>query len=299
MPRRLPRSALEQWTVLEAVIDHGSFEAAAEALGRSQSSVSYALRRLQEALPVPILEQRGRRTVLTEHGQVLLRRARGLLDEATDLERLANTLAQGVETEIRLAVEVVCPPALVLRSLARFSERLPQTRVQLHESVLAGTSEALLERRVDLAISGRLPPGFLGTPLVDVEFIAVAKRDHPLLALGRELTGKDLERHRQVVVRDTGVSRTIDSGWLSAEQRWTVSHLRTAIETIREGLAFAWVPKAHIRDDLARGDLLPLPLREGGTGTLTLRLAYADRDGAGPATRLMAELLGEEAERLR
>jgi DNA-binding transcriptional LysR family regulator len=81
------------------------------------------------------------------------------------------------------------------------------------------------------------------------------------------------------------------AGWLGAEQRWTVSHLRTAIATIRRGLSFAWVPRDHVTDELASGELLPLPLREGTSRSATLHLVYGDRDGAGPATRLLAGIL--------
>ena len=286
-----PRTTLEQWAALQAVIDRGGFEAAAEALDRSQSSVSYALKRLQAQLPVAVLEPRGRRAALTAHGEVLLRRARRLLEDAAKLERLATTLAQGWESEVRLAVDNITPPELVLCSLAEFSAQAPETRVQLVESVLSGTSEALLQRRADLVVAGQVPPGFLADPLVQVELVAVAHRAHPLHGLGRELTENDLAGHRQVVVRDTGVHRSLDAGWLGAEQRWTVSHLRTAIATIRRGLSFAWVPRDHVVDELASGELLPLPLREGVSRSATLHLVYGDRDGAGPATRLLAGIL--------
>jgi DNA-binding transcriptional LysR family regulator len=295
MATDLPRTTLEQWAALRAVVDHGGFEAAAEALHRSQSSVSYALKRLQEQLPVPVLETQGRRSVLTGPGALILQRARSVLEEVQQLERLAATLAQGWEPEVRLAVESVMPPELLLCSLARFSERAPQTRIQLIESVLSGTCESLLQRQADLAVTGQIPPGFLGDPLVQVTFVAVAHRDHPLHHEGRALGPDDLKHHRQVVIRDTGRYRQVDSGWLGAEERWTVSHLRTAIAIIKRGLAFAWIPRDYVREELDAGELVPLPLQQGGTGVETLYLVYADRDGAGPATRALAEMLREQA----
>lgn len=291
MTIKLPRTTLEQWATLHAVVDRGGFEPAAEALSRSQSSVSYTLKRLQEQLPVAVLEQQGRRAVLTAAGEVILRRARAVLEEIHNLERLAATLAQGWESEVRVAVDIAFPPEPLLCSLATFSEQAPHTRVQLIESVLSGTCEALLHGDADLAVSGLVPPGFLGDPLTEVEFVAVAHRDHPLHALGRPLDDTDLKGHRQVVVRDTGVYRQIDTGWLGAEQRWTVSHLRTAIVTIQRGLAFAWVPRGYIVEELERGELVPLPLREGGSRHGTFYLVFADRDGAGPATRALASML--------
>lgn len=291
----IPRITLEQWHILQAVVDHGGFAQAAEALHRSQSSVSYAIAKLQERLPVPVLIQSGRKAKLTEAGELLLRRARALLEQAHGLERLAASLAQGWEPEIRLAVEVIFPPTLLFEALGRFADAsradAHEVRVQLFESVLSGTDEALLSHRVDLAITTRVPPGFLGRALSTVEFLAVAAPSHPLHRLGRPLGEQDLKAHRQLVVRDSGQFRQQDSGWLAAEQRWTVSHLRTSIMAVRQGLGFAWIPREHIQEELARGELLPLPLAEGGSRRIPLYLVLADSDNAGPATRELARTL--------
>lgn len=291
MSNDLPRTTLEQWAILQAVIDQGGFEPAAESLQRSQSSVSYSLKRLQEQLPVPILAPQGRRTLLTDAGQVLLERARLLLREARRLEQLAATLSEGWETQVRLAVEVVTPTDPLLSALASFSAQAPRTRLQLVETVLSGSSEALLQRQVDLAITGQLSVGFLGDALMQVEFVAVARHDHPLHRLERTITADDLRHQRQVVIRDTGRFRQLDGGWLDAEERWTVSHLLTAIAVIKRGLAFAWVPRTHILDELERGELVPLRLDQGAVRPATLYLVHADRAGAGPATRALAQCL--------
>lgn len=288
---KVPRTSLEQWAVLAAVVDEGGFAAAGEALDKSQSAVSYAVQQLQAELPVALTEPRGRRTVLTEAGATLLRRARAVLADVESLEAVARNLAQGWEGEIRVAVDLIFPPALLYEALGAFGPVCRATRVEVLESVLSGTTEALLKREVDLAIVGQLPPGFLGTRLMAVEFVPVAHRDHPLHALGRPLTLDDLKHERQIVVRDSGTKRRLDAGWLGAEQRWTVSHLKTSIEMLQLGLGFAWVPREHIRAELGSGALVPLLLADGGSRVVDLHLVYADRDGAGPATREFARLL--------
>jgi DNA-binding transcriptional LysR family regulator len=296
---KLPRTSLEQWAVLAAVVDEGGFAAAGEALDRSQSAVSYAVQQLQAELPVALTEPRGRRTVLTEAGATLLRRARAALAEVESLEALAQNLAQGWEGEIRVAVDIIFPPALLYEALAAFGPVCRTTRVEVVESVLSGTTEALIRRDVDLAIVGQLPPGFLGTRLMAVEFIAVAHPAHRLHGLGRAATIQDLKGERQIVVRDSGSRRRIDAGWLGAEERWTVSHLKTSIEMLKSGLGFAWIPREHIGVELASGALAPLPLVEGRSRSVDLYLVHTDRDSAGPATREFARLLIAAGERAR
>ena len=62
-----------------AIIDHGSFSAAAEVLGQTPSGVSRSLSRLEEQLNVRLLNRTNRRLDLTEEGRWLEQRARSIL----------------------------------------------------------------------------------------------------------------------------------------------------------------------------------------------------------------------------
>ena len=285
-----PRISLEQWRALLAVVDEGGYAQAAAALNKSQSAVTYAVQKMQTLLGVKIFEVIGRKARLTPTGEVLYRRAKALLEEAGALETAAGSLAAGWEPELRLAVEIIFPTWLLLGCFARFAAEQPQTRIELYETVLSGTEEALLQRRVDLAIASSIPNGFAGDFLMRLRFIAAAHPDHPLHKLGRELTLQDLRKHRHLVIRDTG-SRRRGGTWLGAEQAWTVSAKATSIHAAVMGLGFAWYPEEIIRTELAGGTLKALPLRDGNERSAELYLLFADRDYAGPGARRLAELI--------
>lgn len=294
------RITLEQWRSLVAVVEAGGYAQAAEALHKSQSSVTYAVQKLEELLDVKAFVIRGRKAVLTPTGQMLYRRARTLLEDAGGLERAARKSSAGWESEIALAVEVPFPTWLMLRCLARFGEESPQTRIELFETVLGGTPEAIEKGDVDLAISPRIPHGFNGEPLMPVRFIPVAHPDHALHKLGRELTLRDLRKHRHLVVRDTGTRRDKRAATVEVEQRWTVTNMTTSIGAACRGHGFAWFPEEKIRSELAEGVLKPLPLRDGGERTLQMYLIFTDRDAAGPGTLRLAEIIrGEVGESCR
>ena len=284
---------LDQWRMLVAVVDAGGFAAAAEALGKSQSAVSYGVQQLQKALGIALLTVSGRKAVLTAEGEILLRRARHLLNESATLHRLAKNLAQGHEPLIRLAVDMLFPVDWLFCALVEFSTAYPDTRVELIETVLSGGSEALLHREADLVLTSRIPPGFFGEPLHMFELLLVAHPDHPLHQLARPLSERDLQQHRQIVLRDSGLRQNVDSGWLGAEQRWTVSHLTTSIRAVTRGLGFASLPRTSIEQELASGQLKPLPLEIPGKGSreVSLYLAFADRDEASVAVKNLAELI--------
>jgi DNA-binding transcriptional LysR family regulator len=287
-----PRISLEHWRSLLAVVDAGGYAQAAEVLHKSQSAVTYAVQRIEELLGVKAFEVIGRKAHLTPTGEVLYRRAKALLEEAGALEGAAGSLAAGWEPELRLAVEIVFPTWLLLQCFARFAEERPQVRIELYESVLSGTEEALLQRRVDLAICSHVPPGFVGDSLMRLRFIAAAHPEHPLHQLGRELTVQDLRKHRHLIIRDTGSQRRAGTS-LGAEQSWTVSHKATSIHAAVMGLGFAWFAEDTVRDELERGVLKPLPLREGGERWADLYLVFADRDYAGPGALRLAAIIRE------
>lgn len=288
-----PRISLEQWRALIAVVDAGGYAQAAEALHKSQSTVSYAVTKLESLLNVKVFEIEGRKAVLTAAGETLCRRARLLVDEASGLERAAGDLAAGWEAEIRIAVDHLFPDEILLQVLGQFSDECRHTRVQLHETVLSGNEEALLEAKVDIAITPIVPVGFLGDPLMRIRFLPVAHPEHPLHHLGREVTYQDLKQHRQIVIRDSGTKSNLDAGWLGAEQRWTVSHGATSIKAVRMGLGFAWQPELDVREALETGQLRTLPLREGKERFAQLYLVYADRDYAGPAVQRIAQMMSK------
>ena len=293
----VPRISLEQWRALMAVVEQGGYAQAARALNKSQSTVSYAVARLEELLDIKAFEVVGRKARLTKSGHMLYRRGKALIDEAARLERAAGRAAGGWETELRVAAEIIFPTWLLLECLDALSGEQPQMRIQLHESVLAGTTELLTAGRVDLAIASSIPGGFVGDALMQVRFVAAAAPNHPLHRLDRPLTREDLRGHRHLVVRDTGVQPAGDEAPSVTDRRWTVSAKATSIRAACMGLGFAWYAEDIIRRELDSGALKPLPLVEGGERWATLYLVHADPDGAGPGSLRLAQLLRERVGR--
>lgn len=287
----IPHVTLEQWRALIAVIEAGGYAQAAAALHKSQSSVTYAVQKVERQLGLKVFEVQGRKAVLTQAGQVLYRRARTLVEEAVLLERGAEAMAADWKPEIVIAVDSLFPTWLLLQCLAAFGHERSETRIEVHETALSGTDEMLLEGRADIAICAHVPDGFLGEALLRVRFIAAAHPNHALHRLGRPLTYRDLRQHRQLVIRDSGSQRARSGNWLGAEQRWTVSHKATSIAAASMGFGFAWYPEENIRRELDAGVLVPLPLEEGAERFAELYLVYGDRDYADRDTVRLGEVI--------
>ena len=284
---------LEQWRALLAVIDAGGYAKAAELLNKSQSAVSYSISQLESALGVKVFQLQGRKAVPSPAGDLLYRRARQLLEQAERLEKSAGCLSIKVEPLIKIAADLIIPPIRVLQCLEIFAKDFPDTRVEIFESVLSGTEDALLQRQVDLAIGGRVPTGFMGEKLVTVTMHGVSSPDHPLQKPGRSINFEDMRQHRQIIVRDSGQYRRRTEGWQEADQRWTVSHIKTSLDAIRMGLGYAWLPDAYTHEDVLAGRLQYLPVEVGAVREVPTYLTFADNEFAGPATRKLAEVLKE------
>jgi DNA-binding transcriptional LysR family regulator len=283
-----PRITLEQWRALQAVVEEGGYAQAAEALHKSQSTVTYAVQQIQKLLDVRVFEIRGRKAVLTEAGKVLYRRARTLLEEAAQLERGAAAMAKDWQPEIRIAVEHVFPTWLLLEALAEFARERPETRLEIFETVMSGTSELLAEGKVDMAIGDR-PSSGTARALMRLRAVPVASPAHPLHQLKHPLTERDLKRHRRIFVRDTSTQRKTEVS--GVELRWTVSNKATSIRALTMGLGFAWLPQEIILDELKEGKLKILPMKEGGHFEGQLFLALADPEFPGRDVVRLAEII--------
>jgi len=284
-----PRSSLDHWAVLAAVVDQGGFAPAASVLHRSQSAVSYAIARLQSALDVPLFRLEGRRAVLTAEGEALLKRARPLLRDLATLERLARSMKQGWESALRLVVDAAFPRELLLKIVAELRQLCPNTEINLSDAVLSGAEEVISEGSADVVVTSRVPPLYLGEFLMDVRFIGVARPDHALFQLERSLTVDDLARHVQIVVRDSGTRAPRDEGWLGAERRCTVSSLEASLAMIEAGLGYGWIPEHLIAEPRRLGKVRALPLGAGGTRKLSLHLVVVRPEPIGPAARAAVE----------
>jgi DNA-binding transcriptional LysR family regulator len=281
-----PRISLEQWRALQAVVEAGGYAQAAERLHKTQSTLTYAVQKIERLLDLKVFEIRGRKAVLTEAGQVLYRRARTLLEEATMLERGAAAMSKDWQPEIGIAVEILFPTWLLIECLGEFAQERPETRVEIYETVKSETLALLKDGVVDIAI-GSEEVGMTGEPLMRVEGVAVAHPSHALHKLGRKLTARDLRRHRRILIREGGPQRKTEVA--GVELRWTFSNKASQIRALVEGHGYAWVPVDNVKEELAAGELKVLPM-EQGSRSARLMIGFDDPDYPGRDAARLAEI---------
>lgn len=250
------KTTLEQWALLERVIEAGSFAKAAEETHRSQSSVSYNLSLLQERLGVALLMTEGRRAVLTPAGELLLNQVKPLLKAFAYVETRAATLRSGMRTRIDLMVDSIFPRSRLFAILRQFQQLYPQTQVRLTE-VLENSRADALNDEADVMVLTRRRHYRPGEWLMNIDFVAVAHHAHPLFALDTPLNDEMLRPWPRIQIADSQptVRPTGES--------WTFSTIDAAIEAVMYQVGYGWLPEERIQTPLQQGILKILPLSHG------------------------------------
>lgn len=170
-----------QLELLLALHDHGSIKAAAEYLFLTQPTVSMQLKKLAEAIGMPLYEQIGRRLRFTEAGLAAVTTAREVLGSVARLDMQIADLRGLKAGTLKLAV-VTTSKYFVPHLLGPFCKRYPQVDIELNVGNRSHIIERLRRGEDDFYVFSHLPAGmalasteFLPNPLV-----AIAPADHSL-----------------------------------------------------------------------------------------------------------------------
>ncbi|KTC86982.1 LysR family transcriptional regulator [Legionella brunensis] len=242
----MTKVTLEQWRVLQTVVDEGSFAKAAIKLHKSQSSISYTIAKLQDMLGLTLLYIDGRKAVLTEHGQQILNLSRQITRAAKNVDNAAHNLTLNYEQNLRLAIDEIFPPKILMKILHQFGLCNKHTRLIINHGLLSGPSESLINGEAELAVVSKIPEGYLGEKLLDIQSLPYAHIDSPLHT--KELTLDDLHDERYIIAQDSGIKNKRNEGWLGSEFHWKVSSLEMKIQCVAHGIGFSWLPKQLLVD---------------------------------------------------
>lgn len=277
---------LELVQLLDAVHRRGSYAGAAEELGRVPSAVSYTIQKYETELGVSLFTRAGRGVRFTEAGEYLHREGLGLLSNARALTETAQAIARGSEPRLRIAVEAWLTLDAVLPPLTRFLDAHPEVELQTTEEALSGTWEALIERRVDIAVGAPTPKPvgqrIQSEPLCSIDRVLAVAPGHPLARRRKPIALEDLQSQRWVMLRDTArqwVPRNILA--FTPGQRFVVGSMRDKIAAQAAGVGIGFLPRERIRDDIAAGRLVVVPTQEVPPGETLLLAWRSDSRGAG------------------
>ncbi|MDP1933024.1 MAG: LysR family transcriptional regulator [Gammaproteobacteria bacterium] len=253
---------LEALRVLDAIDRRGSFLAAADALFKVPSALTYTVQKLESELGVSLFDRSRQRAQLTEAGRLVLERGRVLLQDAQDLEEAVKQLESGWETTIRIARDTVLPITLLLEQVHQFNQLGRHVSVQISEEVLGGGWDALVAGRCDLTLgaSGEIPKGvFEYRVLGDMGFVFAVAPGHPLAQWGGPIDAQAISAFPTVIAADTSITTPArSSGLIASRQSIRVANMGAKIEAQRMGVGVGFLPRHMVTRLLATGELIEL-----------------------------------------
>ncbi|MFT0891225.1 LysR family transcriptional regulator [Pseudochelatococcus sp. G4_1912] len=156
------------------VVRQGGFSQAAKTVFVTQSTVSKAVKQLEDEVGVPLLDRIGHRSVLTAAGEAVYRRGVKLLADRDDLLAELDEIRGLKRGTLRLGLPPVGSSTLFAPLFAVYRQRYPGIEVRLIEYGSTQLAESLRAGEIDFA--GALLP-------TSEEFDWQTVRREPLVAL--------------------------------------------------------------------------------------------------------------------
>ena len=270
----------DQLKTLLAVLEHGGFTRAAEALGLSQSTVSFHIKSLEKSLGTRLLD-RGRDGVRpTAHGSTLARDATRMLDMRRQAAARLGALDTGVVGRIDVAASTIPGEYLLPEVLAQLRQTHPGVDVSVHvgDTNLAIIGSPSGDRKIDEVAIAEDTIVLVGPSKPAVEFASL--HDIPLV-LRREGSGT------RAAVADV-LARALDGG--ESGPTVEVGSTEAAKRCALAGLGLAFVSRRAVERELSAGTLFVHPL-PGLPASRTFYLATLRGVTLSPGASALRDLL--------
>lgn len=251
---------LDALRVLQTIDEKGSFAAAAQALYKVPSALTYTVQKLESDLGVSLFDRTGQRAVLTNAGRLLLQEGGDLLRASSRLEERIRQVESGWETRLVIAKDTIIPDKPLLEIIQHFCSLDKQVEVSVIEEALGGGWDALHSERADIAIglTGELPKGQYDIHQIgELEFVFVVAADHPLADYVGILESQVISQYPAIIVADS--SRALperSAGLFDSKQQIKVHNMQTKVQAQMLGLGTGFLPLHIARPYLERGELI-------------------------------------------
>ena len=308
----MPFSA-EQVPLFLAVLDAGSFSAAARRLGRVPSAVSMAIAHLEAELDLQLFDRSGREPVPTAAARALEPQARMLADQLQQLNWQASALHEGLEERLTLAIAPELLSTHWTQPLALLAREFPALGIEVLAAPQTDALELLHAGRAQLALvferpamdgregfqemgretlvavmSAQFPP-WLAVQASQAAHVAQVAQTATLPRLSME----QLAGTRQILVASRDPAQT-DPRFVFSHQSWRTDSHQAALALIQAGLGWGWLPKGLVEPHVQAGSLLEIPVQNISNGTtLFVDWVWSKKRAQGLAARRFVQLLRE------
>jgi DNA-binding transcriptional LysR family regulator len=258
---------LFQLEVFLAVAREGSFSRAAEKLYRTQPAISQAVRKLEKELGEPLFDRSSRDGMLTDAGRVLQEYSEQLLNLRKDAHQALRELREMHKGKLAIAAnEFTCQ--YLLPVLAEFRKHYPLVKVTVLRSLASRIPGYLLNHNVEMGVLSFNPdePSLRSIVVYRDELSLVAHPNHPLASAGevsiQQLGAESFVAHNVSSPYRAKVLEAFRRHKTSLNMDVELPTIEAIKKFVARGNGVALVPGICIEDEVARGELVRIPVRE-------------------------------------
>jgi len=265
----------DQLKAFVAVVEHGSFRAAASALFKTQSTVSASVKTLETEFGVQLFNRDAYRPSLTSAGKVFYREAKKLVAQVHDLEVLGHQLATGIEQRLSICLSAVCVIPPELNTVKRFSAMHPGMRLTISTGHMSGVLEGLRLEKTDLAIGPHhgLDDRYEFQEISQIHMTTVAAPNYIPVGPDTLISQAQMRQYPHILISDTGTSPLDHVNVLTGGQRWFVNDYHIKKTLILASMGWARIPAHMVQREVADGRLVELAIENFNyTGSMPIYL---------------------------
>jgi LysR family hydrogen peroxide-inducible transcriptional activator len=291
---------LRQLQYLVALHDHGHFGRAAEACFVSQSTLSAALRELENLLGVVLVERTRRVVRFTPIGSKIAAKAVKVLREGEELADMARAEGQPLHGELRMGVIPTIAPFLLPAMLPRLREQWPNLKLFLREETSPAACDALHRGQLDCVLLA-MPFGcgdvdqqiLFDDPL----FVAFPKGEAPPKPM---IEAAAIDENRLLLLEDGHCLKdqalaACNRPELRAEATMMGTSLHTLVQMVDNGLGLTFVPAIAIDAGILKGTGVDARPLRSSQGFRRIALVWRRSSPREEEFRLLAETLRQIA----
>ncbi len=271
--------SVEQIEALDAIARLGTFQKAAESLGKGHSAVIYLLKTLEEELEIKLLDRSGYRTQLTDEAKLIHDYFKRILKNKEDIETLCKKLRNSWEPKIGLVYDGVIDFEIISEVLLKLQQSEIPTEIKASAAFLDEVEKRFQSENADLMLT-ILPHQQLMGPSINlkpIKMYLVCHKNHPLNKEEGSLSVEDLNRHIYISVRGSIAGLGLSTEQLEFSSSIIVNDFYSKKKAIMKGLGYGWMPHYLIQDEMTAGSLIRVKTEISSEHRLLPRLYHRDR----------------------
>jgi DNA-binding transcriptional LysR family regulator len=259
---------LHQLEAFEAVVAHGSFTRAAEALHLTQPAVTRQIASLERELRTRLFDRLGRTVQMTAAGEALHRYAVQIVRLSQEAHHAVADIEAGASGRLAVGASNTLATYVLPPLLRRFREAHPRVEIAVHTGISAQVVEMVRRNEADIGlVTAEVSDAALQvTALADYATCVVVPPAHALAVL-TEVSAAELAGHPLILMEAgtnlrTYVDRLLNTAGVAEQVALELDNVEAIKRMIEAELGISLLPEVAVQAEVAAGRLVALPLRD-------------------------------------